>query len=85
MDLNLRNVFYSASMGTISGGVRAAVPALILLVGGYQVILGAMSLGSLFAFLQYFSRIFSPIQSLNGLYVNYVRTTVSMRRILDPK
>ena len=83
MDLNLRNVFYSASMGTISGGVRAAVPALILLVGGYQVILGAMSLGSLFAFLQYFSRIFSPIQSLNGLYVNYVRTTVSMRRILD--
>lgn len=83
MDLNLRNVFYSASMGTISGGVRAAVPALILLVGGYQVILGAMSLGTLFAFLQYFSRIFSPIQSLNGLYVNYVRTTVSMRRILD--
>ena len=83
MGLNLRNVFYSASMGTISGGVRAAVPALILLIGGYQVILGVMSLGSLFAFLQYFSRIFSPIQSLNGLYVNYVRTTVSMRRILD--
>ena len=83
MGLNLRNVFYSASMGTISGGVRAAVPALILLVGGYQVIMGTMSLGSLFAFLQYFSRIFSPIQSLNGLYVNYVRTTVSMRRILD--
>lgn len=83
MDLNLRNVFYSASMGTISGGVQSAVPAVILLVGGYQVILGAMSLGTLFAFLQYFSRIFSPIQSLNGMYVNYVRTTVSMRRILD--
>ncbi len=83
MGLNLRNVFYSASMGTISGGVRAAVPASILLIGGYQVIMGTMSLGSLFAFLQYFSRIFSPIQSLNGLYVSYVRTTVSMRRILD--
>lgn len=45
--------------------------------------MGTMSLGSLFAFLQYFSRIFSPMQSLNGLYVNYVRTAVSMRRILD--
>ena len=83
MDLNLKNVFYSASMGTISGGVQSAVPALILLIGGYQVILGAMSLGTLFAFLQYISRIFSPIQSLNGLYLNYVRTSVSMRRILD--
>ena len=42
---------------------------------------GALGLGALIAFFQYFMRIFAPLESLNQLYIDCVRASVSLRRI----
>ncbi|MYA24423.1 MAG: ABC transporter ATP-binding protein, partial [Gemmatimonadetes bacterium] len=51
--------------------------------GGYQVMHGVMTLGTLIAFLQYTGRLFDPVQSLHNLYMDLVRGMVSMRRVLE--
>ena len=79
----MRNVLYSTSMGTISSGLVAVTPVFILGWGGYNVMQGAMTLGTLIAFLQYTTRLFNPVQSLHNLYMDMVRGMVSMRRVLE--
>ena len=79
----MRNVLYSTSMGTISSGLVAVTPVFILGWGGYNVMQGAMTLGTLIAFLQYTTRLFNPVQSLHNLYMDLVRGMVSMRRVLE--
>lgn len=79
----MRNVLYSTSMGTVSSGLVAVTPVFILGWGGYQVIQGIMTLGTLIAFLQYTTRLFNPVQSLHDLYMDLVRGMVSMRRVLE--
>lgn len=79
----MRNVLYSTSMSTISSGLVAVTPVFILGWGGYNVMQGAMTLGTLIAFLQYTTRLFNPVQSLHNLYMDLVRGMVSMRRVLE--
>lgn len=79
----MRNVLYSTSMGTVSSGLVAVTPVFILGWGGYNVMQGAMTLGTLIAFLQYTTRLFNPVQSLHNLYMDLVRGLVSMRRVLE--
>ncbi len=79
----MRNVVYSLSMGTISSGLIAVTPVFIMGWGGYQVIQGAMTVGTLIAFLQYTSRLFNPVGGLHDLYMDLVRGLVSMRRVLE--
>lgn len=79
----MRNVLYSTSMGTVSSGLVAVTPVFILGWGGYQVMQGVMTLGTLIAFLQYTTRLFNPVQSLHNLYMDLVRGMVSMRRVLE--
>lgn len=79
----MRNVRYSVSMGTVSSGLVMVTPAVILGWGGYQVMQGVLTLGTLIAFLQYTRRLFGPIQGLHNLYMSLVRGLVSMRRVLE--
>ena len=79
----MRNVTYSLSMGTISSGLTAVTPAIVLAWGGYQVMQEAMTLGTLVAFIQYTSRLFGPLRGLQDLYIGLVRGLVSMRRVLE--
>lgn len=80
---SMRNVLYSASMRTVSSGLVALTPVFIMGWGGYQVMQGAMTIGTLIAFLQYTSRLFGPISGLHDLYMDLVRGLVSMRRVLE--
>ena len=52
-------------------------------LGGHQVMQGALGLGALIAFFQYFMRIFGPLENLNQLYIDCVRASVSLRRIVE--
>lgn len=53
------------------GYITRIMPLLVLLVGGYQVIAGAVTLGTLIGFWQYMGGLYEPIQNLaewnNGL------------------
>ena len=79
----MRNAFYWISMGTISSGLAALVPIFIMGWGGYQVIQGAMTVGTLVAFLRYTSHLFGPLEDLHDLYMDLVRASVSMNRVFE--
>lgn len=81
--INMRGAVYAASMRAISTGLVSLMPLLVFGWGGYKVMSGAMTLGTVVAFLSYLLRVFDPIQSLNGLYLDLVRAGVSMKRVMD--
>jgi ABC-type bacteriocin/lantibiotic exporter with double-glycine peptidase domain len=62
---------------TFLGGV------ITFLYGGYLVIGGSMSIGSLIAFSAYQSRAFSPLQALMELYLRIERAGVSLDRLFE--
>lgn len=55
--------------------------ATIFLIGGYWVIQGSFTLGSLVAFTAYVAMVNGPAQSLLGLYLAWQRLTVSLDRV----
>jgi len=55
----------------------------ILWFGGYQVVSGAITVGSLIAIYTYVSRLYGPIQSLAGAYTQLQVTSVSVDRVFD--
>jgi ATP-binding cassette subfamily B protein len=57
--------------------------ALVTLYGGYLVIEGQMTIGSLVAFSAYQMRAFSPLQALIDLYLRVQRAGVSVDRIFE--
>jgi len=57
--------------------------ALVTLYGGYMVIEGRMTIGSLVAFSAYQMRAFSPLQALIDLYLRLQRAGVSVDRIFE--
>jgi ABC-type bacteriocin/lantibiotic exporter with double-glycine peptidase domain len=73
------NCFSSASNGLLT-----ALSALVVLgYGGYRVIEGEMTLGSLMAFQIYVSRLHGPVQNLVSLYLRLQRSRVSIGRIRE--
>ena len=83
IDINMEGAVFAATMRAISTGLMALMPLLVFGWGGYQVMAGTMTLGAIIAFLNYLLRIFGPIQSLNGLYIDLVKAGVSMGRVMD--
>jgi ABC-type multidrug transport system fused ATPase/permease subunit len=81
--LNLRNVRLTATTRNITMLFTMLVPILIFGVGGKQVMAGAMTVGSLVAFIQYMNRIFDPFRDLMGFYFDAIRASVSMQRIFE--
>lgn len=80
--LNLRNVVETLfricymvviAMGTIT----------ILGYGGYQVFLGALTVGGLVAFYSYMARLFDPLHAAVEIYSRVNRLGTSIRRILE--
>lgn len=69
----------------LSGGMPGLVLTLgssvVFLVGGWRVIEGAISIGTLVAFLAYQARLIGPIQGMMGLYANVATARVSLRRV----
>lgn len=83
MGLNLKNVTLASAMNAISGLLMLVGPVLVFAWGGNQVMQGAMTVGALIAFLQYFSKVFNPLKDLNKLYTQFVRASVSMERVME--
>ena len=82
-DLEMRSTALNLSSGSIASFIMSFAPVVILGWGGHQVMQGALGLGALIAFFQYFMRIFAPLESLNQLYIDCVRASVSLRRIVE--
>jgi ABC-type multidrug transport system fused ATPase/permease subunit len=80
--LNHRNLqeilFRTWFLGVVATGIVA-----ILSYGGYQVFLGALTVGGFVAFYSYLARLFAPLSTAVDLYSRLNRLNSSLRRILE--
>jgi ATP-binding cassette, subfamily B, multidrug efflux pump len=68
LDWHLRSITYYALFFAVMEALASVTLALILWYGGGEVIRGALTIGTIAAFLQYVRRFFRPIQDLSEKY-----------------
>jgi ATP-binding cassette, subfamily B, bacterial len=82
-----RDLLSQQMVSYVTGGVPAlltqASTALVFIAGGWMVIEGRLTLGTLIAFAAYLGRVAGPVQTLLGLYVAAQRALVSLRRVVE--
>jgi ATP-binding cassette subfamily B protein len=82
-----RDLLSQQMVSYVAGGVPAlltqASTALVFIAGGWMVIEGRLTLGTLIAFAAYLGRVAGPVQTLLGLYVAAQRALVSLRRVVE--
>ncbi len=81
--IGMRIIRTRAAFFPISRLVITLGPLMILLYGGSQVILGGLSIGTLFAFQNYLWRFYGPVESLTRINDTIVRAAASAQRIFD--
>ena len=67
--------------GGIPGLLLAAGSAAVFMAGGYRVIHGMITMGTLVAFVAYQMRLLGPVQGMMGLYSSIATARVSLRRV----
>ncbi len=83
MQANLDSIFYYAVFYPLVNLLGAVAVALILCVGGIQVLDGALTLGAVVAFVQYAERFYKPISDLSEK-VNILQSAMaSSERIFE--
>ena len=84
-DTFIRALMRVQRLSYFSGGLPGLLLSLstmvVFLYGGWQVIHGALTMGSFVAFIAYQMRILPPIQALMGLYANLATVRVSLARV----
>ena len=80
-DAELRAVIYESSFSAIIELVGTLATAAIIGYGGWRVAAGALTLGTLVAFLEYTGRFFGPIRDLSGFYAVLQAAMASLERI----
>lgn len=77
--LSMRLFTYLA--GGLPGLLLSAGTGVVFVYGGYRVINGLMTFGTLVAFMAYQSRLMGPIQGLMGIYTNLATARASLVRV----
>lgn len=77
--LSMRLFTYLA--GGLPGLLLSAGTGVVFVYGGYRVIEGAMTLGTLVAFMAYQTRLMGPVQGLMGIYTNLATARASLVRV----
>lgn len=80
-DADLRSVVYESAFSAVIELVGTVAAALILWYGGGQILRGALTFGTLVAFLEYTARFFGPIRDLSGFYAVLQAAMASLERI----
>ncbi len=80
-DADLRSVVYDSAFSAVTELVGSIAVAAIVWAGGWRILSGAMSFGTLVAFLQYANRFFQPVQELSQRYAVMQAAMASSERI----
>jgi ATP-binding cassette subfamily B protein len=78
---NIDTIFYYAVFFPLVDLIGATGTALIIWFGGYRVMQNALTLGGLFAFIQYLSFLFQPIRDISDKYNVLQGAVVASHRI----
>lgn len=82
-DAELRAVVSESAFSAIIEMIGTLAVALIVWYGGGRHLGGALTLGTLFAFIEYSSRFFGPIRDLSSFYAVLQAAMASLERIFD--
>ena len=77
----VRSIFYFISFSSITNFLSSVAIALIIWYGGGRVLVGALTLGALVAYLQYVDRFFLPVRDLAEKYNILQSAMASSERI----
>jgi ATP-binding cassette subfamily B protein len=80
---NMTAVYLNASYFPAIELIAAIGTAVILIVGGNQVISGQIEIGVLIAFVGYLNAFFDPIQQISQLYTTYQQGMAALDKIFD--
>jgi ATP-binding cassette, subfamily B, bacterial len=83
VDTLLRLQMTSFLSGALPGSILTAATAGVFLLGGWMIIHGAMTIGTLVAFMAYHMRLLTPVQTMMGLAANLASARVSLSRIFE--
>jgi ATP-binding cassette subfamily B protein len=83
VDTLLRLQMTSFLSGALPGSILTAATAGVFLLGGWMIIHGTMTIGTLVAFMAYHMRLLSPVQTMMGLAANLASARVSLARIFE--
>lgn len=79
----LRMQIASFLTGALPGTMLTVSTSAVMLYGGWMIIHGSMTIGTLVAFMAYQARLFAPIQVLMGLGAGLASARVSLARIFE--
>jgi ABC-type multidrug transport system fused ATPase/permease subunit len=82
-DANMRTVVLNAVYFPFVDLVSSVALAVVLGYGGHLYFQGALTLGTLFAFLLYVQNFFDPVQQLSQLYSTFLSATAALDKIMD--
>src|SRR6516162_3081497 len=69
--------------GALPGTILTAATAAVFLYGGWLIIQGSMSVGTMVAFMAYHMRLLAPIQNLMGMTAGLASARVSLVRVFE--
>src|SRR5207237_8942379 len=78
---NIQTIFFYAVFFPLVNFIGAVGIALIIWYGGYNVMRGTLTLGALFAFIQYSGLVFQPIRDISDKYNVLTSAVVASHRI----
>ncbi|MCI0554390.1 MAG: ABC transporter ATP-binding protein/permease [Anaerolineae bacterium] len=82
-DIGVRRAVIGSSFFMILGLVGAVGTALVYGLGGYYVITGAFTIGTIVAFGSYLDQLYGTLQSLTGAPVSFSTSMVSFERVFE--
>lgn len=82
-DIGVRRAVVGSSFFIILGLVGAVGTALVYGLGGYYVITGAFTIGTIVAFGSYLDQLYNALQGLTGAPVSFSTSMVSFERVFE--
>lgn len=79
----LQSRFFTALLNSVFSGSRHIIRALVLLLGGYAILQGQLTLGSLFAFVSYLEALNRPVGEIANFISRYGKASASLERIQE--
>jgi len=83
LDANILSIFYYSIFYPILETISALAIGVIIWYGGHEVLSGALTIGTLVAFIQYSDRFFKPISDLSEKYTILQAAMASSERIFS--
>lgn len=80
---NMHAIRLSLICGVTIGSVAALAPLAVIWYGGYQVIRGELSVGSLFAFNMYLAYLFTPLRNIFSTAQSVQASSASLERVYE--